>query len=46
MSRTLVLPTPRPVNPFPDLKTYIPEEYYEPVSKRTTGVNAPGNENV
>lgn len=26
-------PTSRPVNPFPDLKTYVPEEYYEPISE-------------
>jgi hypothetical protein len=27
----VVVPTNRPVNPFPDLTTYIPEEYYEPI---------------
>lgn len=28
----VVVPTNRPVHPFPDLKTYVPEEYYEPIS--------------
>ena len=26
------MPTNRPVHPFPDLETYVPEEYYEPIS--------------
>ena len=25
----LILPTTKHVHPFPDLKSYIPEEYYE-----------------
>jgi len=28
----VIVPTNRPVHPFPDLNTYIPEEYYEPIS--------------
>ena len=28
----VVVPTNRPVHPFPDLETYVPEEYYEPIS--------------
>lgn len=28
----VMVPTNRPVHPFPDLETYIPEEYYEPIS--------------
>ena len=28
----VIVPTNRPVHPFPDLDTYIPEEYYEPIS--------------
>ena len=32
MRPDVVVPTNRPVHPFPDLETYIPEEYYEPIS--------------
>jgi len=28
----VIVPTNRPVHPFPDLETYIPEEYYEPIT--------------
>lgn len=28
----VIVPTNRPVHPFPDFKTYVPEEYYEPIS--------------
>lgn len=28
----VIVPTNRPVHPFPDLETYIPEEYYEPIA--------------
>ena len=28
----VIVPTNRPVHPFPDLSTYIPEEYYEPIT--------------
>ena len=28
----VAVPTNRPVHPFPDLKTYVPEEYFEPIS--------------
>lgn len=27
----VLVPTNRPVHPFPDLNTYVPEEYYEPI---------------
>jgi len=28
----VIVPTNRPVHPFPDLNSYIPEEYYEPIT--------------
>jgi len=28
----LIVPVKRTVHPIPDLKTYIPEEYYEPLA--------------
>lgn len=28
----VIVPTNRPVHPFPDLEAYIPEEYYEPIT--------------
>jgi hypothetical protein len=28
MRPDVVVPTNRPVHPFPDLETYVPEEYY------------------
>lgn len=29
----VLVPTNRPVHPFPDLTTYVPEEYYEPITE-------------
>lgn len=28
----VLVPTNRPVHPFPDLNAYVPEEYYEPIT--------------
>lgn len=28
----VLIPTNRPVHPFPDFTTYVPEEYYEPIT--------------
>lgn len=28
----VLVPTNRPVHPFPDFNTYVPEEYYDPIT--------------
>ena len=32
MRPDVIVPTNRPVHPFPDVTTYVPEEYYEPIT--------------
>jgi hypothetical protein len=39
---TLILPTSKTVNPYPDMKTYVPEDYYDKPYEVTLAVNAPG----
>jgi len=42
LSGELLLPIKDPVNPYPDMTTYIPEDYYETPPKKALAVNAPG----